>query len=73
MRIVTTFNRPYSQVYNGVCRYIALRHSKVEGLITDGVITLDYVNTKFNVADSFTKALSRDLIEQAPIETGLCK
>ena len=65
--------RAYSQVYNGKSRHIALRHSLVQGLITNGVITFDYVNTKFNVADSFTKAMSKDSIEQASIAIGLCQ
>ena len=36
-------------------------------------ITLDYVNTKFNLANFFTKAMSRDLIEQESIAIGLCQ
>ena len=65
--------RAYSQVHNGKSRHIALRHSQVQGLITNGVITFDYVNTKFNVVDSFTKAKSRDSIEQASIAIRLCR
>ena len=55
-------------MYNGNCRHIARRYSLVQGLITDGVTTFDYVNTKFNVFHSFTKVMSRDSIEQASIE-----
>ena len=64
--------RAYSQVCNGKYRHIALRHSLVQGLITNGDITFNYVNTKFNVADSFTKAMGRDSVKQASIEIGLC-
>ena len=70
---MTALGRAYSQVYNGKSRHISLRHSLVQGLITNGVITFDYVNTKFDVADSFTKAMSRDSIEQASIAIGLCQ
>jgi len=70
---MTTFGRAYSQVYNGKSRHIALRHSLMQGLIINGVITFEYVNTKFNVADSFTKAMSRDSIEQASVEISLCQ
>ena len=45
----------------------------VQGHITNGVINFDYVNTKFNVADSFAKAMSRDSIEQVSIAIGLCQ
>ena len=70
---VTALGRAYSQVYNGKSRHIALRHSLVQGLITNGVITFDYVKTKFNVANLFTKCMYRDSIEQASIEIGLCQ
>lgn len=41
-------------------------------LITKGVVTFDYVNTKFNLADNFTKALPRNSIDYASIGIGLC-
>ena len=65
--------RAYIQVYNGKSRYITLRNNLVQGLITNRVITLDFVNTKFNVADFFTKAINRDSIEQASIAIDLCQ
>lgn len=36
-----TLGRAYSEVYNGKSCHIALRHSLVQGLITNEVITLD--------------------------------
>ena len=68
----TALAKAYSQVYNGKSRHIALRHSLVQGFIVNGVITLNYVNTKFNLADFFTKAISRDSIEQTLIAIELC-
>ena len=38
-----------------------------------GGATFDYVNTKFNLANSFTKSTSRDSIEQASIAIELCQ
>ena len=67
----TALAKAYNQVYNGKSRHIALRHSLVQGYIVNGVITLNYVNFKFNLADFFTKAMSRDSIEQASIAIGL--
>lgn len=69
----TALGKAYSQVYNDKSRHIALKHSLVQDLITHGVITLDYVNTKFNLADFFTKAMSKNSTEQASIEIGLCQ
>ena len=59
-------------MYNGKSRHISLRHSLVQGYIVNGVITLDFVNTKFNLADFVTKAMSRDSIEHVSIAIGLC-
>ena len=60
-------------MYNGKSHHIVLRHNLVQGLITNRVITFAYLNTKFNVAGSFTKVMSRDSIEQASIAIGLCQ
>ena len=48
------FGKAYFQLYNGKSRHNALRHNLVH--ITNGVITLDYVNTKFNLANYFTSS-----------------
>lgn len=49
-----TLAKAYSEIYNGKSRHVGLRHSYVQGLIKDGVITFDYVRTKFNLVDCFT-------------------
>ena len=64
--------KAYSQVYNGKSRHISLRHSLVKELINDGVISLDYVPTKMNLADCFTKAMPRHSIIFAMNGMGLC-
>ena len=46
---MTTLCRVYSQVYNGKSHHISLRHSLKQGPITNRIITLDYVNIKFNL------------------------
>ena len=43
----------------------------VRKLRNSRVITLDYVNTSKNLADQFTKGLSRNVIEGASRELGL--
>ena len=69
---VTALGRAYSQVYNGKSRHFSLRHNLLQGLMTNGVITCDYV-TKFNVVDSFPKTMSRDSIEHASVKISLCQ
>jgi hypothetical protein len=59
-----TMSRAYSKVYNGKSRHISLRHEYVKQLIIDGIITIVYVQSSKNLADPFTKGLSRDLVKK---------
>jgi hypothetical protein len=52
--IQTTLSRAYSHIYNGKSRHIGLRHSYVRQLHTDGVITIDFVRSIQNLANSLT-------------------
>jgi hypothetical protein len=53
-------------------RHVKKRRLKsVRKLRNSGVIALDYVNTSKNLADQFTKGLSRNVIEGASRELGL--
>ena len=55
----TALAKAYSQAFNGKSHHISLRHSLVQGYIVNEVITFDYESIKFNLADFFTKAMSR--------------
>jgi hypothetical protein len=46
-------------------RHVKRRLKSVGKLRNSGVIALDYVNTSKNLADQFTKGLSRNVIEGA--------
>ncbi|KAL0290771.1 UNVERIFIED_CONTAM: Retrovirus-related Pol polyprotein from transposon TNT 1-94 [Sesamum angustifolium] len=48
--------------YNGKRRHIRLRHSAVKELLKNGIISLDYVRSKRNLADPLTKGLTRRII-----------
>jgi hypothetical protein len=52
-------------------RHVKRRLKSVRKLRNSGVIALDYVNTSKNLADQFTKGLSRNVIEGASSELGL--
>jgi hypothetical protein len=52
-------------------RYVKRRLKSIRKLRNSGVIALDYVNTSKNLADQFTKGLSRNVIEGASRELGL--
>ena len=62
-----TMSRAYSNIYNGKSRHISLRHEYVRYLILHGIITIVYVKTSNNLADPFTKGLSRELVRVTSI------
>jgi len=66
-----TLSRAYSKVYNGKSRHISLRHEYVKQLIIDDIITIVYVRSSKNLADPFTKGLSRDLVKSTSSGMGL--
>jgi hypothetical protein len=66
-----TLARAFSEVYNGKSRHIGLRHSFVRKLIKDGIISLTYIRTSYNLADPFTKPLARDLVKTTSRGMGL--
>ena len=49
-------------------RHVERRLKSVRKLINSGVIALDYVETAKNLADQFTKGLSRNVIDNASME-----
>ncbi|XP_074298159.1 secreted RxLR effector protein 161-like [Silene latifolia] len=67
----TTLARAYSEVYNGKSRHLGVRHSAVRELITQGVISVDFVRTHHNLADHLTKGLAKDLVIKSVIGMGL--
>jgi hypothetical protein len=52
-------------------RHVKRRLKSVTKLRNSGVIALDYVQTVKNLADQFTKGLSRNVIDNASMELGL--
>ena len=49
-------------MYNGKSRHIRRRHDTVRQLLSSGIITVDYVKSKDNIADPLTKGLTREMI-----------
>jgi hypothetical protein len=62
-----TMSKAYSKIYNGKSRHISLRHEYVRQLVEDGVISIVYVKSSGNLADPFTKGLSRDMVRVTSI------
>ena len=54
-------------MYNGKFRHIRRRYNTIRQLLLTGVISLDYVKYKDNIADPLTKGLNRELVEKSLI------
>ena len=50
-------------VCNGKLRHISLRHAYVRQLIQCGIIAITYVKSSENLANPFTKPLTRELVK----------
>ena len=66
-----TLGWEYSKMYNGKSRHIGIRHNCIWQLIESGNISIGYVRSNNNLADPFTKALSRDMVGVTSIEMRL--
>ena len=54
--------RAQSHMYNGKSRHIRRRHNTVRQLLSNGIISIDYIKSKENIADSLTKGLIKELV-----------
>ena len=54
--------RARNVMYNGKSRHIYRRHDIVRQLLFSGIITIDYVKSKDNIADPLTKGLTREMV-----------
>nr|GEV68768.1 protein ALP1-like isoform X1 [Tanacetum cinerariifolium] len=68
-----TLAKAYSQMYNGKSRHLGVRHSMIRELITNEVISIEFVISQQNLVDHLTKGLARDLVIKSVegIATGL--
>ena len=60
----SAIGRAQSNMYNGKSRHIRRRHNTIRQLLSSGVVAIDYVRSKDNIADPLTKGLHRELVEQ---------
>ena len=50
---------------------IRRRHNTIRQLLSTGIISIDYVKSKDNIADPLTKGLNRELVEKSSKGMGL--
>ncbi|GJU82324.1 hypothetical protein Tco_1284689 [Tanacetum coccineum] len=70
-KCAATLVKAYSQMYNGVSRHLGVRHSMIHELITNGVLSIEFVRSQQNLADHLTKGLARDLVIKSAEGMGL--
>ena len=58
----SAIGRTQNIMYNGKSRHIRRRYNTVRQLISIGVIFIDYVKSKDNIADPLTKGLNKNLV-----------
>nr|GEW09923.1 zinc finger, CCHC-type [Tanacetum cinerariifolium] len=59
---VATLAKAYSQMYNEKSRHLGVRHRMIHELITNGVVSIEFVRSQQNLVDHLTKGLARDLV-----------
>nr|GEU41784.1 zinc finger, CCHC-type [Tanacetum cinerariifolium] len=57
-----TLAKAYSQMYNGKSRHLGVRHSIIRELITNVVVSIEFVRSQQYLVDHLTKDLARDLV-----------
>ncbi|GJV48239.1 zinc finger, CCHC-type containing protein [Tanacetum coccineum] len=55
-----TLAKAYSQMYNGKSRHLGVRHNMICELITNGVVSIEFVRSQRNLVDHLTKRLTRE-------------
>ena len=58
----SAIGRAQSHMYNGKSRHIRRRHNTMRQLLSSGIISIDFIKLKENIADPLTKGLSREQV-----------
>ena len=64
-------SRAHNSMYNVKSRHIRRRHNTIKQQLSTGVISVDYVKSKDNIADPLTKGSNRELVEKSSKGMGL--
>ncbi|GJW33432.1 DNA polymerase zeta catalytic subunit-like protein [Tanacetum coccineum] len=59
---MAALTRAKNHIYNGKSRHIRRRHNTIKDLLRNGIISIDYVKSKENIADPLTKGLCREQV-----------
>nr|GEW17466.1 zinc finger, CCHC-type [Tanacetum cinerariifolium] len=68
---VATLAKAYRQTYNGKFRHLGGRHNIIHVLITNGVVSIEFVRSQQNLVDHLTKGFAKDLVLMSDEGMGL--
>ena len=68
---IAAIGRVKNRYYNGKSKSIRRKHNTVRFYLSGSIITVDYIKFKDNIADQFTKALTKDRVWNASRGMGL--
>ena len=63
--------RGKSNIYNGKSRHIRRRHNTIKQLLSNGVISIQYIKSKENLVDPLIKGLPREQVKNTSRGMGL--
>ena len=61
----SAIGRAQNSMYNGKSIHIRRRHNTIKQQLSTGVISVDFVKSKDNIADQLTKGLNGELVEKS--------
>ncbi|KAJ9567517.1 hypothetical protein OSB04_003483 [Centaurea solstitialis] len=68
---MAALTRAKNQIYNGKSRHIRRHHNTLKDLLKNGIISIDYIKSKENIADPLTKGLNREQVIFTSMGMGL--
>ena len=66
-----TIGRAQNHIYNGKSRHIRRRHNTVRQLLSNGILTIEYIRSKENIEYPLTKGLTREQVSKSSRGMGL--
>ena len=67
----SAIGRAQSHIYNGKSRHIRRRNNTVRQLLSNGIMTFEYIRSKENIADPLTKGLTREQVSKSSRGMGM--
>ena len=67
----SAIGRAQNHMYNGKSRHIRRRHNTVRQLLSNEIISIDYIKSKENIADPLTKGLTKEQVYSSSKGMGL--